>query len=171
MKAKRKDGVTLTDCKSSDRKAMLEADIEAYSDTILRIAVQNTKNYHDAEDVVQEVFIRLMKNYDGFESGEHKKAWLIRVAINLCRDINRSRRFKGLEPLENYPCFYGDELKNCEIIEMIRELPENRRNAVYLFYFEGYSISEIAEITGRNAKSVGSDLHRARKQLKLEMED
>ena len=54
---------------------------------------------------------------------------------------------------------------------MIRNLPENRRNAVYLFYFEGYSINEIAEITGRNAKSVGSDLHRARKQLKLEMED
>ncbi|MCI5904460.1 MAG: RNA polymerase sigma factor [Oscillospiraceae bacterium] len=167
MKAKRKDGVILTDC----NRTALEKDIEAYSDTILRIAVQNTKNYHDAEDVVQEVFIRLMNNYDGFESGEHKKAWLIRVTINLCRDINRSRRFKGLEPLEDYPCFYGDELKNCEIIEMIRNLPENRRNAVYLFYFEGYSINEIAEITGRNAKSVGSDLHRARKQLKLEMED
>lgn len=157
----------MTDC----NRTALEKDIEAYSDTILRIAVQNTKNYHDAEDVVQEVFIRLMNNYDGFESGEHKKAWLIRVTINLCRDINRSRRFKGLEPLEDYPCFYGDELKNCEIIEMIRNLPENRRNAVYLFYFEGYSINEIAEITGRNAKSVGSDLHRARKQLKLEMED
>lgn len=167
MKAKRKDGVILTDC----NRTALEKDIEAYSDTILRIAVQNTKNYHDAEDVVQEVFIRLMKNYDGFESSEHKKAWLIRVAINLCRDINRSRRFNGLEPLESYPCFYGDELKSCEIIEMIRDLPENRRNAVYLFYFEGYSINEIAEITGRNAKSVGSDLHRARKQLKLEMED
>lgn len=167
MKAKRKDGVILTDC----NRTALEKDIEAYSDTILRIAVQNTKNYHDAEDVVQEVFIRLMNNYDGFESGEHKKAWLIRVTINLCRDINRSRRFKGLEPLEDYPCFYGDELKSCEIIEMIRNLPENRRNAVYLFYFEGYSINEIAEITGRNAKSVGSDLHRARKQLKLEMED
>ncbi len=167
MKAKRKDGVILTDC----NRTALEKDIEAYSDTILRIAVQNTKNYHDAEDVVQEVFIRLMNNYNGFESGEHKKAWLIRVTINLCRDINRSRRFKGLEPSENYPCFYGDELKNCEIIEMIRNLPENRRNAVYLFYFEGYSINEIAEITGRNAKSVGSDLHRARKQLKLEMED
>lgn len=167
MKAKRKDGVILTDC----NRTALEKDIEAYSDTILRIAVQNTKNYHDAEDVVQEVFIRLMNNYDGFESGEHKKAWLIRVTINLCRDINRSRRFKGLEPLEDYPCFYGDELKNCEIIEMIRNLPENRRNAVYLFYFEGYSINEIAEITGRNAKSVGSDLHRARKQLKLEMEN
>lgn len=167
MKAKRKDGVILTDC----NRTALEKDIEAYSDTILRIAVQNTKNYHDAEDVVQEVFIRLMNNYDGFESGEHKKAWLIRVTINLCRDINRSRRFKGLEPLEDYPCFYGDELKNCEIIEMIRNLPENRRNAVYLFYFEGYSINEIAEITGRNAKSVGSDLNRARKQLKLEMED
>ncbi|MGN0609361.1 MAG: RNA polymerase sigma factor [Oscillospiraceae bacterium] len=157
----------MTDC----NRTALEKDIEAYSDTILRIAVQNTKNYHDAEDVVQEVFIRLMNNYNGFESGEHKKAWLIRVTINLCRDISRSRRFKGLEPLEDYPCFYGDELKNCEIIEMIRNLPENRRNAVYLFYFEGYSINEIAEITGRNAKSVGSDLHRARKQLKLEMED
>lgn len=171
MKAKRKDGVTLTDCKSSDRRTALEKDIEAYSDTILRIAVQNTKNYHDAEDVVQEVFIRLMKNYDDFESAEHKKAWLIRVAINLCRDINRSSRFKAMEPVENYPCFYDDKLKSCEIIEMIRKLPESKRNAVYLFYFEGYSINEIAEITGRNAGSIGSDLHRARKQLKLEMED
>jgi RNA polymerase sigma-70 factor (ECF subfamily) len=150
---------------------MLETDIERFSDTVLRIAVQNTKNYHDAEDIVQEVFVRLMSSYNEIESDEHKKAWLIRVTVNLCRDLARSRRFAAFEPIEKYPCFTGSEIYSCEILDMIRHLPEHRRNAVYLFYYEGLTIEEIAKITGRNAGSVGSDLHRARKQLKIEMED
>ncbi len=149
----------------------MQQDIEAYSDMVLRISVQNTGNYHDAEDVTQEVFMRLVKNYENFRDEKHKKAWLIRVTINLCRDMNRLSVWKRVQPLESYPCISGDGgMERCELLELIRKLPESMRNAVYLFYYEGMTIEEIAGATGRSAGSVGSDLHRAKKRLRVELE-
>lgn len=157
---------------TSNEKALLERDIETYSDTVLRIAVQNTRCYHDAEDITQEVFMRLMKCCGDFTDENHKKAWLIRVTINLCRDLCRSFAVRYTQPLEDYPCIADDgDLKRFEILEAIRRLPEARRNAVYLFYYEGMTIEEIAEATGRSPGNVGSDLHRARKQLRIDLED
>jgi len=158
---------------TSYEKALFERDIEAYSDMTLRIAVQNTRCYQDAEDIVQEVFMRLMKSFGSFKDEAHKKSWLIRVTINLCRDLCRSFAVKKIQPLEDYPCIAEDDgnLKRCEILEAIRKLPEARRNAVYLFYYEGMSVEEIAAATGRSPGTVGSDLHRARKQLRIELED
>ena len=153
-------------------KTLMEQDFEAYSSTVLRIAVQNTKNYHDAEDVVQEVFIRLAKNLNDFRDESHKKAWIIRVTINICRDINRFTAFRRFQPLEEYPYVSTDGgMERCELLELIRRLPEAKRNAVYLFYYEGMTIEEIAKATGKSPGTVGSDLHRARKMLRLELED
>ena len=161
---------------TQQEKFLLEQDFEAYSDTVLRIAVQNTRNYHDAEDVVQEVFMRLARSTEasaaGFRDESHKKAWLIRVTINYCRDLNRFSAFRKFQPLEEYPCVSTDgNLHRCELLELIRKLPEARRNAVYLFYYEGMSIEEIAAATGKSTGTVGSDLYRARKQLRIELED
>lgn len=161
---------------TQQEKFLLEQDFEAYSDTVLRIAVQNTRNYHDAEDVVQEVFMRLARSTEasaaGFSDESHKKAWLIRVTINLCRDLNRFSAFRKFQPLEEYPCVSTDgNLHRCELLELIRKLPEARRNAIYLFYYEGMSIEEIAAATGKSTGTVGSDLYRARKQLRIELED
>lgn len=153
-------------------KILLEQDFEVYSDTVLRIAVQNTKNYHDAEDIVQEVFIRLAKNYNDFRDESHKKAWIIRVTINACRDLNRFMAFRKYQPLEEYPYVSTDGgMERCELLELIRKLPEAKRNAVYLFYYERMTIEEIAEATGKSPGTVGSDLHRARKMLRLELEN
>lgn len=157
---------------TKQEKLLLEQDFEFYSDTVLRIAVQNTRNYHDAEDIVQEVFIRLAKNGGAFRDESHKKAWLIRVTVNVCRDLNRFTAFRRYQPLEEYPYVSTDGgLERCELLELIRKLPEAKRNAVYLFYYEGMSIEEIAEATGKSPGTVGSDLHRARKMLRLELED
>ena len=157
---------------TDDEKKALQGDIEEFSDMILRIAVQDTKNAHDAEDIVQDVFVRLMKNPQKFDSHEHKKAWLIRVTINLCHDKFRSSWFRKTEPLEDYPIISeASDFYRLETIELIRKLPEAQRNAIYLFCFEGYSIDEISRITGRSKGSVGSDIHRARKKLKIEMEE
>lgn len=153
-------------------KALLEQDFKTYSNMILRIAVQNTKNYHDAEDTVQEVFIRLAKNENAFLDESHKKAWIIRVTVNICRDMNRFAAFKKFQPLEEYPCISSDdEIQRCELLELIRKLPESKRNAVYLFYYEGLTIEEIAKATGKSPGTVGSDLHRARKMLRIELEN
>lgn len=161
---------------TQQEKTLLEQDFEAYSDTVLRIAVQNTKNYQDAEDIVQEVFMRLAKSIGAgqnvFRDESHKKAWLIRVTINRCHDLNRFTAFRKLQPLEEYPCVSTDgNLHRCELLELIRKLPEARRNAIYLFYYEGMSIEEIAAATGKSTGTVGSDLYRARKQLRIELED
>ena len=157
---------------TQQEKTLLEQDFEVYSNTVLRIAVQNTKNYHDAEDIVQEVFIRLAKNQDAFRDENHKKAWIIRVTINICRDMNRFTAFRQFQPLEEYPYISTDGgMERCELLELIRRLPEAKRNAVYLFYYEGMTIEEIAAATGKSPGTVGSDLHRARKMLRLELED
>lgn len=155
-------------------KILLEQDFETYSDTVLRIAIQNTKNYHDAEDIVQEVFIRLAKigGENAFRDESHKKAWIIRVTVNVCRDLNRFAVFRRYQPLEECPYISTDGgMERCELLELIRKLPEAKRNAVYLFYYEGMTIEEIAEATGKSPGTVGSDLHRARKLLRLELED
>ena len=157
---------------NQQEKTLLEQDFEVYSNTILRIAVQNTKNYHDAEDIVQEVFIRLAKNINAFRDESHKKAWIIRVTINICRDMNRFTAFRQFQPLEEYPYVSTEVgIERCELLELIRRLPESKRNAVYLFYYEGMTIEEIAAATGKSAGTVSSDLHRARKMLRLELED
>ena len=157
---------------NQQEKTLLEQDFEVYSSTVLRIAVQNTRNYHDAEDIVQEVFIRLAKNLNAFRDESHKKAWIIRVTINVCRDLNRFTAFRQYQPLEEYPYISTDGgMERCELLELIRRLPEAKRNAVYLFYYEGMTIEEIAAATGKSAGTVGSDLHRARKMLRLELED
>lgn len=157
---------------NQQEKTLLEQDFEAYSSTVLRIAVQNTRNYHDAEDIVQEVFIRLAKNGNAFQDESHKKAWIIRVTINICRDMNRFTAFRQFQPLEEYPYVSTEVgIERCELLELIRRLPEAKRNAIYLFYYERMTIEEIAAATGKSAGTVSSDLHRARKMLRLELED
>ena len=157
---------------NQQEKTLLEQDFDVYSNTVLKIAIQNTRNYHDAEDIVQEVFIRLAKNGNAFRDESHKKAWIIRVTINICRDMNRFTAFRQFQPLEEYPYVSTDGgMERCELLELIRRLPEAKRNAVYLFYYEGMTIEEIAAATGKSAGTVSSDLHRARKMLRLELED
>ena len=157
---------------NQQEKTLLEQDFDVYSNTVLKIAVQNTKNYHDAEDIVQEVFIRLAKNGNAFQDESHKKAWIIRVTINICRDMNRFTAFRQFQPLEEYPYVSTEVgIERCELLELIRRLPEAKRNAIYLFYYERMTIEEIAAATGKSAGTVSSDLHRARKMLRLELED
>lgn len=157
--------------KENDIHSKLRADIEEFSSMVLRIAVQNTRSYHDAQDIVQETFLRLMDNYDRLEDACHKKSWLIRVTINLCRDLARRRKFSPYEPLDNYLCFEEQGFGECEVMDMLRRLPENQRNALYLHVYEGLSIKEISELTGRNPHTVGSDIHRAEKRLRLEFDE
>ncbi len=157
--------------KETDKHFQLKADIEKYSDMILRIALQNTKNNCDAQDITQEVFMRLMNNYGNFEDSIHKKAWLIRVTLNLCHDYARHNRFFVFLSADDDLSFIEDGYENYELMDMIRRLPENQRNALYLHIFEGLSIDEIAEIVGRNPRTVGSDIHRAKKRLRLEYDE
>mgnify|MGYP000202335105 CR=1 FL=1 len=109
--------------------------VQRYSDTVYRTAVHNCRCTADAEDVVQDVFEKLL-HYNGiFESEEHLKAWLLRVAINRCRDLTRAAHQKDTELDENLPA--PDVLaEDGSVLDAIRTLPENYRNAIYLHYYE-----------------------------------
>ena len=104
--------------------------VQRYSDTVFRAAMHNCSCTADAEDVVQDVFEKLL-NYSGrFESEEHLKAWLLRVAINRCHDLTRAAHQKDTELDENLPA--PDLFEDGSVLDAVRSLPENYSNAIYL---------------------------------------
>lgn len=143
--------------------------IEKYSDMLIRVSFSYLKNMSDAEDVTQEVFLKLIKNPPSFESEVHEKAWLIRVAINLCKNRLRTPWFRKTLPL--CETTYDFTTKENEVISAVLELKVKYRSIILLFYFEGYSIAEIAGILGQKESTIGSQLHRARKLLKSKLKE
>lgn len=136
---------------------------------VVRIAYQNLQNKADAEDVMQEVFLKLLRSPAPFESEEHLKAWLIRVTINQCRDLQKSawrRKTVALSQAEDYA--FDEEDRT--LLQSLRSLSSPFRNVLYLYYYEGYTLSEIAKLTEENINTVNSRLQRARKKLKLTLE-
>jgi RNA polymerase sigma-70 factor (ECF subfamily) len=118
----------------------------------------------DAEDIVQEVFLRTYEKAPEFESEEHEKAWLIRVTVNLCNSQLRSPWYKRRWPLlESYP---ATEPEQHELLEQIMTLPSKYRTVIHLFYYEGYSIKDISGVTGQKESTVRCHLTRARQKLK-----
>ena len=143
--------------------------VETYSDMLLRIALNRVRSIPAAEDIVQGVFERLMRRRPAFENEEHEKAWLIRVAINLCLSDQRDDSRRGEMPLDE------DIAQSCgedtfEVVEAIQTLPVPDRYAVYLYYYEGYSIKEIGQLLKEPEGTVSSRLSRARKKLRTILE-
>jgi len=105
--------------------------VETYSDMIMWIAYQNSFNKSDSEDIVQEVFVKLMKNINNVEE-EYIKAWIIRVTINNCKDYNKSAWYRKVIPIEeNEADFYFDN-EELGILEELSKLKPIYRNIVYL---------------------------------------
>ena len=138
--------------------------VEKYSDMLIRISYSYMKNLSDAEDITQDIFIKLLEKRPSFESTSHEKAWLIRVSINLSKDKLKSSYFKNTAPLEGD--FIDATKDDNEIIQAVLNLPLKYRSIVLLYYYEGYSISEVANILNLKESTVGSQLSRARKKLK-----
>lgn len=134
-----------------------------FADTVYRVAIHNTGNASDAEDVSQEVFMKLLNNSKSFKDSEHLKAWLIRVTINLCHDRQRKIKAESLlnEPVYDEPVSYENN-----VLEAVKSLPENYRNTIYLHYYEGYTAKEIGKILGAKEGTVLSWLSRGRDELR-----
>ena len=135
---------------------------ETYTDTVYRVAVHNTRSVSDAEDVTQETFLRLLQCRKAFRDTEHLKAWLLRVTINLCKNHLRDTRREI--PAEDVPAPLHAETDS--VLDAVRALPENERNAVYLHYYEGYTAAEIASILSSRTNTVLSWLRRGRETLR-----
>lgn len=143
--------------------------VEKYSDLLLRVAFTYMKNISDAEDMVQEVFLKLVKDYPSFENDEHKKAWLIRVTINLCKNRLKSAWFRKTEPIYDTTLSFSDEDKF--VMNAVMELPTKYRSVILLYYREGYSIKEISNILDIRESTLSSQLQRARAQLKSKLKE
>jgi RNA polymerase sigma-70 factor (ECF subfamily) len=141
-----------------------------YSDTLLRLCYSYVKNTSDAEDLTQEVFLSLIKRGIPFESDEHEKAWLLRLAINKCKNHLTSGWMRHNAPLDDNRAqaeaipdegFSGENA----VLEAVMALPEKYRTPVHLFYYGDMSIKEIAAATGKKEATVGTLLARGRKLL------
>lgn len=147
--------------------------VEKYSSLVYKIARSYFRNSHDADDIYQEVFLRYISKERVFKSEEHRKAWLIRVTINCCNSLyssswNKNTTLLDDEKAEDEPVFMDSS--RSEIYEAVVNLPDNLKNTVVLFYFEGMSVTETAKALKTTEASVKMRLMRARKLLKLDLE-
>ena len=152
--------------------------VRYYSPMIWRLALTKTKSTHDAEDIFQEVFMKLVMNQKPFASEEHRKAWLIRVTINCANSHFVAPWRKNVDTLEDAILDQiADEdtvapidVDTPDVYSKVLALPENMREVILLFYYEELSIREISEILGTSEVNVKKRLSRARQKLKLELE-
>ena len=162
----------------TDSSEILRYALENYGDSVFRLACAQTGNINDAEDVSQDVFLRLLSTTIAFESTEHLKAWLLRVAINRCHDLTRQRARRLQTPFEELPHELQaphDESNNCreelaEAWEAIQKLPEDQRVVMHLVCIEEYSPAEAGKILGVTPGAIRSRLSRARKSLRAARE-
>jgi RNA polymerase sigma factor (sigma-70 family) len=143
--------------------------LDKYADTVRRICFMYLKNHDDVEDIFQDVFLQLHRYDKGFESDEHEKAWLIRVAINKCKDLHKSFFKSRVSSLNDMEIPYEDKAEN-DVMQEILALPQKFKDVIYLFYYEGYSVPEISKILGKKENTIYSQMHRARLMLKEKLE-
>lgn len=144
--------------------------LDEYSDMVYKIAYSQTKDKNHAEDVFQEVFLRLIKKKPSYKSKEHLKAWLIRVTINCSKNIFLSFHFKKRAELSNDIVASNMEIEKSEVYYAVMDLPKKYKDTLYLFYYEGYSIKEIANILHKKEATIKTNLHRGRNLLKINLE-
>ena len=143
-----------------------ESVVREYARAVASACVMRTGNWADAEDCFQNTFEKLFISAPEFKDADHLKAWLLRVAINECRTLQRrSARTVPLETAESIPVFMRDEPESFPAV-LMRVKPKYRE-ALYLYYCEEYKIDEVAEILKKNPNTVKTLLRRGREQLKL----
>lgn len=143
--------------------------LDKYGDTVRRICFMYLKNDADVEDIFQDVFLQLYRYEKDFDSEEHEKAWLIRVTINKCKDLHKSFFRRNTCPLDEKEIFFEDEIEN-DLMQEILALPQKYKDAIYLFYYEGYTVSEISNILGTKENTIYSHLRRGKMLLKEKLE-
>ena len=141
---------------------------DKYKNAVYRMAFAYCKNKADAEDIMQETFIKLFTADIRFEDSDKEKSWLLKVTVNKCKDMFRSLRYKyslTAIPLEEASLVY-ETPEESEVYHAVMSLPTKYRLVIPLYYYEDYSVKEISRITGNNESAVQTQLYRARKKLK-----
>lgn len=139
---------------------------DRHVDTVFRVCYSFMKNKPEAEDMVQETFLRLITSGKAFDNERHEKAWLIVTASNLCKD-SLKKAWRNNESIEDNPNLsQAVSAQDSDVLEAILQLPRDYKVVVYMYYYEGYSTAEIASYLKTPHATVRSRLARARKCLK-----
>ena len=144
--------------------------VEKYGTMLFRLCLTLVKDYDDAEDAVQDTYIKYLTKAPQFNDSEHEKAWLIRVATNICKNMIRFRKRNSSLCLEEIGEI-GVSETDSGIFEAIMSLPAKYKLVMDLHYIEGYTASEISTITGVNADAVRKRMQNGRKLLKKTLEE
>lgn len=153
-------------------KEEFEREAGKYMDNIFAVAFNYFKDPADADDIVQEVLMKLLKSDKVFESSEHVRNWLLRVTVNQCRKVSVSSWFRKSMPLEDYAeSLKYEDPEESELFFAVIGLPKKYRIVVHLYYYEDYSTAEIAELLKIKESTVRTRLRRARIRLKEVLTD
>lgn len=145
----------------------LENLVFSYSNMLFKLCFTMLGNNADAEDAVSDVIVKYITNSPAFTDEEHKKAWLIKVATNICKDIlrfNKRRNYINIDDVQEY-CKTNESI---DIVSDILQLPEKYRSVIYLYYIEGYKTKDIANILSVSPQAVRKRLQYGRDMLKIE---
>jgi len=142
--------------------------VEMHRATVFRVALGYVKNRHDAEDITQNVFMKLILKNKHFTSSEEEKAWLIRVAVNESKNLLKSAWVRKKAELDESLAAPNND--NLGLYEYVKDLKPKYRTVIYLYYYEGYSAKEISGILKIPPSTVATQLQRARESLKQSIE-
>ena len=145
----------------------IEEIVDKYSSMVYRLALTHIGKKHDAEDVLQDVFLDYISKPRVFNNEAHRKAWLIRVTINKCRSLKSSAWFRKTQPFDELIPF--EEKEEIDLYEYIIQLPLKYRSVIHLFYYEDMTTKQISNILKSRESTVRTWLTRARAILKTKM--
>ena len=160
---------------AKEEQITAQAAIDRYADMVYRLALSQMKNTTDADDLFQEVFVRLVRHVQDLETWEHVKAWLIRVTINCAKKYYEQYWNRNVDYMEE-PERVADTEEIYEppeehpVREAVQKLPPKYRLGIHLYYYEEFSVAEIARLTEQKESTVKSQMHRAREMLKQILE-
>lgn len=141
--------------------------VEKYFDMIYRLALVQVKDKDHADDVVQEVFLRFLKSDKTFETDQHIKAWLLRVAINCCHNVFSNSWHKKTVALSDSEAELSFDMEEkSDVYYAVMDLPSKYKTVIHLFYYEDMSVDEISGLLKINPSTVKSQLSRGRNLLK-----
>lgn len=151
------------------KSELIEKTIREYSNLIFRLAYQSLNNYHNAQDILQEVGVALVTGDAPLDDEKHLRNWLCKVTLNKCRNLKKSAWRRKTEPLDMELKY---EAPNAfELFEELKKLNENQRTVLYLYYHEEFTIDEIAAILNKSRNTVASWLRRGRNSLRKILEE
>ena len=160
------------------RDRLVQRAMDLWGRSVYLVALGQMRSVSDAQDVAQDVFVQLLRADAAFRDDEHLKAWLLRVCVNRCRELRRSAWFRRVDQVDYVDALAAEATEDEALRALVehpvwaalRALPEKLRVVVQLYYVEECSTDEIANIVGCRPTTVRSRLHRARKLMKLDLE-